>query len=392
MRPFSDITNKTFWLILISLIVVRIIMVLLSMQDIPHTGVQEGGWWFEPGGDEVQYFNLAKSIAQLNLAKAKVTLGYPIYLAPFIYFTNAEDIKDILKPVLFIQAFILFSLSIVLVALIAKHLFQNLKIATLCAGIFTFYPYIFYLLFRRLGPYYPNMGLYRGEMAFPSLNWLQIISDPLSGFLVYLGFFLFFTELEKDKPRFSFLILLGILSGFSILVRVGNILVPTIFTFIWLVKKKFREAATISSFSFLTFSPQFIYNQVIFGHFLRFGYETLAPVKEGFYYKNLISMFSLKRWFLLFEKANFYIPLFIYLLPIFIIFLILGIQYLKEKNKINTLIILLWFFGYIIFYGSFIEGGVQPRFFIPAIPPFIIIFTSSFLWIYQNLKNKMFSK
>jgi len=279
METWKDISKKTFWIILILLILIRTVMVLLSMQDIPHSGVKEGGWWFEPGGDEIQYFALAKPISQLNLVSSRVTLGYPLFLAPFIYLTNAQDIKDILKPIFIIQAFILFSLSIILVALIAKQLFQNLRIATLGAGIFTFFPYIFYIIFHHLGPYYPEMGLYRGEMAFISLNWLQVLSDPLSAFLVFLCFFLFFRELEREKPRPSFLILLGILSGFSALVRIGNILLPAVITFVCLLKKKFKEAITISSFSFLTFLPQLIYNQKFFGHFLKFGYEALAPVK-----------------------------------------------------------------------------------------------------------------
>lgn len=85
-------------------------MVLLSMQDIPHTGVKEGGWWFYHGGDEKIYFNVAKSIADLNLIAEPpyFPIGFSLFLAPFIYFAGATQITDILKPVFIIHAFLLF--------------------------------------------------------------------------------------------------------------------------------------------------------------------------------------------------------------------------------------------------------------------------------------------
>ena len=119
-------------------------MVFLLMQDVPHTGVTMDGWWFKHGGDERVYFDLAKSISRLNPQKSIATLGFPLFLAPFIYFTGATQVEDILKPVFIVHAFLLFSLSIVLTALIAKKIFQNRIIGSICAGIFTFHPYIFH--------------------------------------------------------------------------------------------------------------------------------------------------------------------------------------------------------------------------------------------------------
>lgn len=68
----KDISGKTFWRILISLVLLRIVMVLFLMNNIPPTGVKMDGWWFYHGGDEVTYFNLAKPLSQFKLASGYV--------------------------------------------------------------------------------------------------------------------------------------------------------------------------------------------------------------------------------------------------------------------------------------------------------------------------------
>ena len=82
----KDISKKTFWWILIFLVLLRIAMVFLLMNNIPPTGVKMDGWWFYHGGDEVTYFKLAKSITKGDLKKSLATLGYPLFLTPFVFF------------------------------------------------------------------------------------------------------------------------------------------------------------------------------------------------------------------------------------------------------------------------------------------------------------------
>ena len=377
----KEISKKTFWQILIFLVLLRVVMVLFLMQDIPHTEVKMGGWWFRHGGDEVTYFNFAKSIAQLDLKKASSNIGFPLFLAPFIYFTRANTVQNILKPIFIINAFILFSLSIILVAFIAKKLFKSKTIAAICAALFCLHPYIFYILFHKVDVPLEGTELTKGVRSFIYLNWLQVISDSLSAFLVFLCFFLFFLEFKRQKPRGNYLILLGILAGFSALVRIGNALIVPIFILGWLLKKRIKEAFLVGMFSLFSFLPQLIYNFSFFGSPLKFGYEVYSG-------QTVSSFFSFNRFVLIFQKANFYIPGFIFLFLGVIIFFILGIKFLWQKDKISSLILTLWFFAYLIFYIYFGKGGVQLRFFIPAIPPFIFIGISSLLFIYQWLKSK----
>lgn len=364
-------------------------MVLFAMQDIPPTGVTMDGWWFPHGGDEREYFNLAKSITELDLIQEKQTLGYPLFLAPFVYLADAKTIKDIVQPLFIVQAIILFALSIILVSLIAERIFQSRIIGVISGGIFTLFPYLFYLLLYCLGSIYPQFTAYsllQGPIEFISINWFLMIADPLSAFLIFLCFYLFLKELDKEKPRRSLLILLGILSGFSVLVRIANILIVAIFALAWLLRKRIKEMFLAVIVPFLILLPQFIYNQKFFGSPITFGYQTYGD------YSNIFGLFSFQRWLELYETIYFKSPILIYLLPFLIIFLALGARYLMKINKIMAAVLIFWLLSFFIFYISYAyvgEGGyLALRFFIPIIPPFIFLSIASFLHIFQWLKQK----
>lgn len=385
INRLKDISKKTFWAILIFLILTRITMVFFLMQDIPHTGVQEGGFWFYHGGDEIGYFNLAKSISQFNLVQETFPLGFPLFLAPFVYFSGAEETKDVMKPVFLINSIIFFSFAILIIAFTARRLFRSHKIASLCAAIFTFYPYLFYVLFRRMGPYFPQLGLTRGETTFQLLNWLQIISDALSAVLVYSSFFLFLVIIDEKKTSNIKLFFLGALAGYSAMVRVPNLFIVGVIVLGLLLKKGLKEAAKTGLVAFLFFLPQLIYNQIYHGFFLRFGQQALPTD-----YQNLFSLSSLDpgRWFGILQHTLFYSPIIAYAFPIVLVFMLLGIRYFWEKDRITAILLVLWFFSYFSFYSLFSLGGIMFRYFIPVIPPFIFINLGSFAWIYQKLKSK----
>lgn len=364
-------------------------MVLFAMQDIPPTGVKLGGWWFNHGGDEQEYFSLAKSIADLDLIQGRQTLGYPLFLAPFIYFTGADNMKDIAKPLFIIQAFILFSLSIILVSLIAEKIFQSRIIGVISGGIFTFFPYLFYFFLYCLGCIYPRFEAYsliQGPIEFISMNWLLLITDSLSAFLVYFCFYLFLKESDKENPKVSLLILLGILSGFAALVRIANILIIGIFALVWLLRKRIKEFFLVVAVPFFILLPQFIYNQTFFGSPLTFGHRVYSG------YSNIFALFSFYRWFGIFEAVYFKAPILIYILPFLVIFLSLGVWRFMKINKIIAIVLLWWFFSFFVFYAAYAsypgeEGYVAFRLFIPIIPPFIFLILASFLHIFKRLKR-----
>lgn len=354
-------------------------MVVLLMHNIPQTGVKLGGWWFSHGGDEQRYFRVARSIANFDLVKDELTtLGFPLFLTPFVYFSGANEIKDILKPVFIIHAFIFYSISIILVGLIAEKISKNKLIGSFCAGLFTFYPYLFYFLFRRDPPFYEL-----GEFQF--LNWLQVIADPLSAFLALLYFYLFFSEIDKKNPRNSVLILIGLIGGFAAMVKVIHILLVFVIVLGWFLKKRIKEATLVAISAAFAFLPQLIYNLTFFGSPFYFAMIPAIRSEYG-------ELFSFSKWVWMFNKIYFYRPIVICLLPFFIIFFALGIIYLKKKDKISTLVLTLWFLVPLIFYGSFSPGPIQLRYFIPSMPPLFLISVSSLFFIYFSLVQKFFKK
>ena len=184
----SDLTKKTFWLGIVGLIVLRFVLVFLLMNNVPFTDMKNNGFRPNFGGsyfpDEVNYFNLAQSFAKLSPIANVANLGYPLFLAPIVYLTGAINPIDISKIVFIIQAFLFFSLAIVLVALIAREILKDRKLSLIAAAFFTTYPYILLAILKLAN--FP-----RFIPAFHYQMWINIGADYLSAVLLYFGFYLF---------------------------------------------------------------------------------------------------------------------------------------------------------------------------------------------------------
>src|SRR3989344_4147580 len=128
-----DWPKKAFWWGIIGLIVLRFVLVFLLMSNVPWTDMQADGFRPNFGSsywpDELHYFQLAESFAKFSLVPNVANLGYPLFLAPIIYFTGAIDPAGISKVVFMIQAFLFFGLAIILIALASFEIFKNRKLA-----------------------------------------------------------------------------------------------------------------------------------------------------------------------------------------------------------------------------------------------------------------------
>ncbi len=147
-----DISKKTFIWAIIGLILLRIILMILVMNNIPFTDMRDGGFRptftesYQP--DEPQFFELSKNLAEGQAAKLIPNIGAPLIFAPLIYFSGVDSL-DKLAPIAFIfQAFILFSLAIILVAFIGYYLFNSRTWALASASLFVIYPWLLLGLFR----------------------------------------------------------------------------------------------------------------------------------------------------------------------------------------------------------------------------------------------------
>ena len=380
----NGVNKNLFWWGIIGLILLRFLMVFLLMNNIPFTDMQPDGFRPNFGGsywpDENNYFNLARSFAEFSPIANVANIGYPLFLAPIVYLTGAAGPVEITKIVFVVQAFLFFSLAIILVALIGLEILKNKKLAFVAAAIFTAYPYLLLIILKLAD--FP-----RWLPAFHYQMWIVIGADYLSAILLYSGFYLFIKKFNAEKLTAISVILIGVLISAAALVRVANILyLPLIFLIlIWF--KKYRESIAFGAVSFLTYLPQWIYNFYFFGSPFTYGYRIKELSGHGLETKLLGGWFSLDNVFIFFSKIWQNLPVFVWLLPILILILILGFWRIFKQEKYLAVVLGAWILLNIGFYIFFVDAQSQLRYFIPSILPSIMLFMSGILYLYEYRRN-----
>ncbi len=390
-------SKKTFWIIILFLVIARIAMAFLLTFDIPDVSVRENGQWFAGSSDTSFYFNTAKSFTDLNPIASPDFIGFPLFLTTFIHLFQASEISEIVEPVIFLQIFVFFSLAIVLVGLIGREILKSRSGGVLTASIFTFLPYIFYFLFRNVGPVYEG-GFTSNVFNFEHMMWSHVATDPISALLVYAAFFFFLVSL-KEKKNNAWFILLGLLSGFAVLVRFINIFILGAFILIWLFKKQIKKAALVSAFSFLAFLPQIVYDILIckfpllIGRFLLITSEkTTSRLSEvAFKFGSIAEPgFSVKNYYYFLFLADKYIPMVELVLIFSIIFFVFGLFFLYRRNKTGFAVVLLWIIPFMVFYGLFSAAARNIRYHFPIFPPLIVLGVSFLFLLSQSFKRLIF--
>lgn len=375
----NDVTEKFFIWGIAGLIVLRFILVFLLMNNIPFTDMQAGGFRPNFGGsyfpDEVHYFELAQSFAKISPVANVANIGYPLFLAPIIYFAGAIGPEEIAKIVFIIQAFLFFSLAIIFVALLSFQILKNRKLALIAVALFTIYSYILLLILKLAN--FP-----RWIPAFHYQMWITVGADYSSAILLYSGFYLFIKKFNDDKINLFSAAAIGILLSTAALTRVANILyLPLIFlVLIWL--KKYRESIIFGFAAFLVYLPQWVYNFYFFGSPFTYGYRIQELSGHGLETKVLGGWLSFNNVIIFFEKIWLNLPILIWILPIIIIILMLGFWKVFKQEKTLALVLLFWALLNIGFYIFFVDAQSQLRYFIPSIPPLIILFISGIIKIY----------
>jgi len=376
----NDIGKKTFWWGIIGLVVLRFVLVFLLMNNIPFTDMRLDG--FRPNfgdsywPDEINYFNLAQSFAKFSPIANVANIGYPLFLAPIIYLTGAGGPVDIAKIVFVIQAFLFFSLAIILVAFMALEIFKKRNLAFIAAAIFAVYPYLLLAILKLAD--FP-----RWIPAFHYQMWITIGADYLSAILLYSGFYLFIKKFNDNKISLFSAAVIGVLLGVAALTRVANVLyLPLIFlVLIWL--KKYRESTGFGAAAFLVYLPQWVYNFYLFGSPFTYGYRIQELSGHGLETKIIGGWFSLNNVAIFFEKIWLNLPALIWILPILILILILGFWRFFKQEKHLAVVLGFWALLNIGFYIFFVASQSQLRYFIPAIPPLIVLFILGVIRIYE---------
>lgn len=379
LNIMNDLTKKTFILGIAALVILRFLIVFLLMNNIPFTDMRDNGFRPNFGGsyfpDEVHYFELADSFAKFSPVANVANIGYPLFLAPIIYFTGAAGPEDIAKIVFIIQAFVFFSLAIILVALISFEILKNRKLAILAAALFTIYPYFLFFILKLAN--FP-----RAIPAFHYQMWINIGADYLSAVLLYFGFYIFIKKYNSNGLNLFFASIIGNIIAAAALVRVANILYLPLIFLILILLKKYRESIGFGLAAFLVYLPQWIYNFYFFGSPLTYGYRIKELSGHGLETKIFGGWFSFDNIVIFFERIWLNLPALIWILPILVIILIFGFWKTFKQEKTLALVLGFWTLLNIGFYIFFVDAQSQLRYFIPAIPPLIILSISGIIKIY----------
>lgn len=385
-----DISKKTFIWSIVGLILLRVILIVLVMNNIPFTNMKNGGFRptftesYQP--DEPEFFEISKNLAKGQTTKLVPNIGAPLIFAPLIYFSGVNSL-DKFAPIAFIfQAFILFSLAIILVALIGYYLFNSRILALAGAFLFVIYPWLLLGFFKIIG--YDNT-----IPAFHYQLWIFILSDYLSAFWVYLSFFLIFKwsgDFFQNSPiSYKKLAIVAVVSGVALLTRIGNFWSILIILAIFLYFCQFRKIIIFGFFLVLTYLPQLIFNATAFGAPWIYGYR--GPLTDASTHSvSLFKWFHLSNLWLNFKNfsPNYYFVLFSFAGAFLILMSIIGFKYLKRINKIFAIITIAWFWFYLLFYWLFDISLSQSRYFLPMIPAFIYFFIAAMIYLYKKLNAK----
>lgn len=383
-----DISKKIFVWSIVGLVVIRIFLLILFINNIPFTDMQPA-WRPNFGGsywpDEEVFFRLAKSIADFKPTESIIYIGYSIFLAPFIYFTGATNPIMIAKPVALTQGILLFSLSLILVALIGLRFFKSRKVALLSASVFLFYPYLVYGLWKIIGH----------QNAVPTFQyqmWIVILSDYLSTLLILATFWLFikFVEnLETVKSKFIWCTAIGVLAGAAGLVRPPNLAIAAFIFFFLIYYKKIKEVFIFSISALIIYLPQLIYNTYFFKWPWVYG-DVVLPAGLPQSGKSLSGLWEISNFWLNFRhfSPNYYFLFFIVTAFFVICIFMFGMLYLKQTNKRLIPIFAFWFLFYFLFYGMFEGSYSQLRYFLPIIPVFIYFLMGMIIYFLEKFRRR----
>jgi 4-amino-4-deoxy-L-arabinose transferase-like glycosyltransferase len=383
----KDISLKKFQIFIAGLIIIRIILVVLMMYDIPPSWFV-GHWPKFEGGDEEGYFQVAKYFSEFTIKDypGYGTIGGALVYVPYIWATNAKSFMDFYNHVFFVQAFIMYPIAIFCVAYIAKKVFKNNLLGIAAGAIFVFYPYLLYAL--NLGPYEKNY------VSFMMSTWsLAVLTDPPSAFFTYLSAAMFLKAYDGSGQKSKkYYVLSGLAGGFAALVRITNIFICAAIGAAILAKRKFKPLVLFAVTAGMVFSLQLLFNFKIYGDFFHFGqynadvqkalivrYETKAmPGKIS-----KVGFLKPDNYFYLLTVMDKYVPHLSVVLAVSSALLVLDFWYLFKRNRFGAFFILVWFLSYSIFYSMYAPAARNIRYWMPMFPALIILIINFSLMIYR---------
>lgn len=212
--------------------------------------------------------------------------------------------------------------------------------------------------------------IFNEELAFYSSIFLsflplhvyysgKILTDVFATTLITISFLFFWLGFQKNKKGFK--ILCGIFTGLAILARYVAILLLPIFLIYILWRKKtqlFKDKETLIAIflGIVTISPLFFYSYNEYGNPL--GAIIHASIAAAYFG-------GVQPWYYYFNFFPQMFSVLAFLLPI-------GLIFMFKEFKSSYLIVLIWFFGFLLF-SIFLLSHKEDRFLLLLTPPLAIM-------------------
>lgn len=364
--------NKKFILSVLALVLLKTILGIMLLNDIPDVGLPKD-YFIPAGGDDISYVRSAQHILAGNLFSDREFMGYPFFVAAVMAITGQYTTPGIAFPLIASNIF-LFSLGVVVLTMLIIKKFWNKNSYAVFGGlVVTVLPYIWFYFMKDFVLITADGGIDRiGMSRSLQLFGLTMHSDWLSAFLVCLGILLFLNK------YFSWS---GFILGLSFLTRAQNILFLAFLPLPALFYGRFKEFVKFAVGGLIGGSLQIAQNIAITGSpFIFAAYSALYNPSMAVNGPNPYEFLRLPG--LIIEKAPFLIPLFL----IFILVLILSLRYFYgDKEKFYLILI----YGFITPALLFMTGPTirNPRYFLPFIPVLMIFLISGYKTFFLREKS-----
>ncbi len=283
------------------MILLRPLTVCLLLLDVPHVW-QHDGWRFYAGGDEIEYFELARSLVDGHPVASSRTLGYPLLLAPLAAAAGAQTARDLQPWIVLLQAMMLGAVVTWLVERLARLFVDGDAIPLAAAAAFALLPW--WLLLPGLWPpkYYEALSGWNLSYQLGLVPYADLPSQAAE----VAAILLFVRAAARGSGRLA--LAAGAVAGMAGLIRVTNI--PplgglVLFSYLLQdpgagpngrrsVKRALGVGAAYGGAALAVFLPQFVYNAIQFGHPLQWGYVAAAGERAAGH--RLDAVLAVRRW------------------------------------------------------------------------------------------------
>ena len=249
------------WLWLVSaLMVMRLAMSALLLNDIPRLPSHDG-WYFRHGGDQGVYFSLAQSIAGGRPQPAPVGIGQPLVMALLLWLTQAPDYFGILPWLVTLNGFVYGGLSVWAMAILSRALFAGSRWQSLAvAGLWTFSGYALWL---GLGLHWDAENL--RDAYLTRQLWMDGLTDAPSLFLTMTGMAIIAlveNERRAAQPvhgQYKWFVLSGLAYGLAAAFRIHTLAMSGVVFLALLWGRQFRSLLWAGAGLVIGLSPQLLY-------------------------------------------------------------------------------------------------------------------------------------